>query len=118
MFNSYPAAVRARLGSLTREYKILRGTELIALGIKDCDAPQPGGPKIMVASASPGKPARAAGPDAQQPPAEAEKPEQAQRREHNVNVGHGAKKLRLPAIITGAQPILPPRFSAYAQLDR
>jgi hypothetical protein len=195
MFNSYPAAVRARLGSLTREYKVLHGTELIALGIRDCDAPQPGGPKIMVASASHGKSARAAAPDAQQPPfagifnemltvfgigganqnpslraasslrpsspqklqlaeiplpperppefgrqlnpqgtsqaqassgarsaagppAEAEKPEQAQPREYNVNPGHGAKKLRLPAIITGAQPILPPRFSAYAQLDR
>src|SRR5271165_7356875 len=36
MFNSYPAAVRARLGTLTREYKVLRGSELISLGIRDC----------------------------------------------------------------------------------
>lgn len=57
MFNSYPAAVRARLGTLTREYKVLRGSELIALGIRDCNAPKtitpkPSEPQIMVASAT------------------------------------------------------------------
>jgi hypothetical protein len=37
LFDSYPAAVQARLGTLTREYKVLRGSELIALGIRDCN---------------------------------------------------------------------------------
>lgn len=45
LFDSYPAAVRARLGALTREYKVLRGSELIALGVRDCNAP-----RVMVAS--------------------------------------------------------------------
>ena len=31
LFNSYPPAVRERLGALTRDYKVLRGAELIAL---------------------------------------------------------------------------------------
>ncbi|HUI20230.1 MAG TPA: hypothetical protein VLZ74_04225 [Methylocella sp.] len=58
MFNSYPAAVRARLGTLTREYKVLRGGELIQLGIRDCNAPKtiepkPAEPRTMVASAAP-----------------------------------------------------------------
>ena len=57
MFNSYPAAVRARLGTLTRDYKVLRGSELIRLGIRDCNAPKtiepkPAEPQIMVASAA------------------------------------------------------------------
>jgi hypothetical protein len=61
MFDTYPAAVRARLGTLTREYKVLSGSELIALGIRDCNAPKtieprPSEPKIMVASAAPRKP--------------------------------------------------------------
>jgi len=47
LFNSYPPAVRARLGTLTREYRILRGSELIQLGIRDCNEP-----RIMVASVS------------------------------------------------------------------
>jgi len=46
LFNTYPDAVRARLGTLTRDFKILRGSELIALGIRDCTEP-----RIMVASA-------------------------------------------------------------------
>jgi hypothetical protein len=45
LFNSYPDAVRARLGTLTREYKIMSGAELIQLGIRDCNEP-----RIMVAS--------------------------------------------------------------------
>src|SRR5664279_568318 len=61
MFDTYPAAVRARLGTLTREYKVLSGNELIALGIRDCNTPKgieprPSEPKVMVASATPRKP--------------------------------------------------------------
>ena len=48
LFNSYPPAVRERLGSLTRDYKVLRGAELIALGVRDCSAPR--GSETMVAS--------------------------------------------------------------------
>lgn len=51
LFNSYPAAVRARLGALTRDYKVLRGSELIALGVRDCNEP-----RTMVASNAPRKP--------------------------------------------------------------
>jgi hypothetical protein len=36
LFDSYPAAVRARLGNLTREYRVLGGRELIALGVRSC----------------------------------------------------------------------------------
>ncbi|MGD9545185.1 MAG: hypothetical protein AB7F41_02840 [Methylocystis sp.] len=45
LFSSYPAAVQARLGHLTREYRVLTGTELIALGMRNCE----GGP-TMIAS--------------------------------------------------------------------
>ncbi len=45
LFNAYPDAVRARLGTLTRNFKILNGTELIQLGVRDCNEP-----RIMVAS--------------------------------------------------------------------
>lgn len=45
LFNSYPDAVRARLGALTRNFKILTGAELIELGVRDCNEP-----RIMVAS--------------------------------------------------------------------
>jgi len=37
LFRSYPAAVQARLGGLTREYHVLTGTELIALGMRNCN---------------------------------------------------------------------------------
>ncbi|ACK51092.1 conserved hypothetical protein [Methylocella silvestris BL2] len=50
LFDSYPPAVRARLGALTRQYKVLRGEELIALGVRNCAAPRRGEPSIMVAS--------------------------------------------------------------------
>jgi len=36
LFDSYPAAVRARLGTLTRQYKVLSGVELISLGMRNC----------------------------------------------------------------------------------
>jgi len=45
LFNSYPESIRARLGTLTRDYHVLRGSELIQLGIRDCNEP-----RIMVAS--------------------------------------------------------------------
>ncbi len=37
LFRSYPAAVQARLGGLTREYRVLTGNELIALGLRNCN---------------------------------------------------------------------------------
>ena len=37
LFRSYPAAVQARLGGLTREYRVLTGAELIALGLRNCN---------------------------------------------------------------------------------
>jgi hypothetical protein len=50
LFESYPPAVRTRLGTLTRDYKVLRGSELIALGVRDCNEP-----RVMVASNAPSK---------------------------------------------------------------
>ncbi len=47
LFESYPAAVRARLGGLTRDYKVLRGSELIALGVRNCNEE-----RVMVAAAA------------------------------------------------------------------
>jgi len=38
LFRSYPAAVQARLGGLTREYRVLTGRELIGLGMRNCEA--------------------------------------------------------------------------------
>lgn len=55
LFDSYPAAVRARLGTLTREYKVLRGSELIALGIRDCNEHKEREPRILTASAPAGQ---------------------------------------------------------------
>jgi len=57
LFSSYPAPIRARLGGLTRDYRVLRGEELIALGVRDCETPRrnlpaPAEPKIMLASAA------------------------------------------------------------------
>ncbi len=46
LFSSYPTAVQARLGYLTREYRVLTGTELIALGMRNCE----GDNSIMIAS--------------------------------------------------------------------
>ena len=50
LFHTYPEAVRDRLGTLTKRFTILRGTELIDLGIRDCTSPP--GPRIMVAQAT------------------------------------------------------------------
>jgi hypothetical protein len=49
MMAAYPPAVRQRLGELTRQYKVLTGSELIRLGIRDCNAPRE--PRILIASA-------------------------------------------------------------------
>ncbi len=48
LFTSYPAAVQARLGYLTREYRVLRGSELIALGMRNCNGDNP----VLIASRS------------------------------------------------------------------
>jgi hypothetical protein len=45
LFQSYPPAVQQRLGGLTRQYKVLTGTELIALGLRNCNG------DTMIASA-------------------------------------------------------------------
>jgi hypothetical protein len=50
MMWAYPPAVRARLGLLTRQYKSLTGSELIRLGVRDCNTPA--SPQILVARAS------------------------------------------------------------------
>jgi hypothetical protein len=67
LFDSYPAAVQARLGTLTRNYKVLSGSELIMLGIRDCNEPKTNEPRIMVASAAAGKPPLAAQLGAEKP---------------------------------------------------
>ena len=64
LFDSYPVAVRARLGTLTRQYKVLSGVELISLGMRNCNNDdktliarrrQPASPApTAVAAASPG----------------------------------------------------------------
>lgn len=51
LFNSYPAAVRERLGHLTRQYRVLSGNELISLGFRNCN----GSDRTMIASAGRGK---------------------------------------------------------------
>ena len=57
LFRSYPAAVQARLGGLTREYRVLTGAELIALGMRNCN-----GGGTQVARARPETTAPAAAP--------------------------------------------------------
>ncbi len=52
LWSAYPPAVREKLGTLTRQYKVLRGSELIALGVRNCNAPAQE-PRIMVARATP-----------------------------------------------------------------
>ena len=49
LFGTYPSAIRARLGTLTKQYTVMHGQELIDLGMRNCDEPQ--GPRIMVAQA-------------------------------------------------------------------
>jgi hypothetical protein len=48
LFSTYPAPVQARLGTLTREYKVLSGAELISLGVRNCTEK-----RILVAKAAP-----------------------------------------------------------------
>jgi hypothetical protein len=48
LFSTYPRTVQARLGTLTREYKVLSGAELISLGVRDCNEK-----RILVAKAAP-----------------------------------------------------------------
>jgi hypothetical protein len=48
LFSTYPATVQARLGTLTREYKVLSGAELISLGVRDCNER-----RVLVAKAAP-----------------------------------------------------------------
>ena len=50
LFAAYPAAVQGRLGHLTRDYRVLSGTELIALGMRNCNGPQRDEPRTMIAS--------------------------------------------------------------------
>lgn len=49
LFASYPTAIQGRLGELTREYRVLTGAELIALGMRNCM----GDDRIMIASSKP-----------------------------------------------------------------
>lgn len=49
LFNTYPVAVRERLGTLTKRFTILKGEELIQLGVRECGAPQP---RVMIAAAT------------------------------------------------------------------
>ncbi len=53
LFASYPAAVQARLGTLTRPYKILTGTELIALGMRNCNNNNRDDGRVLVAARKP-----------------------------------------------------------------
>jgi hypothetical protein len=50
MLSAYPPAVRERLGLLSRQYKSLTGSELIRLGVRDCN--NPAQQKILVARAA------------------------------------------------------------------
>lgn len=52
LFASYPAAVQGRLGDLTRQYKVLTGSELIALGVRNCN----GDGRTLVAARKPPPP--------------------------------------------------------------
>lgn len=171
LFDSYPAAVRARLGTLTRNFKVLTGTELIGLGIRNCEEPrtvlaanrakpaeQPSavsgalssvlsvfGSKASEGNAAPRpaailatrpqtetekiassemvfssaplpppRPASEGGPgsgmtDAPLPP----------QRPTSLSVAFTQEfDCALPRVITGAQPILPPTFLAYAEIAR
>ena len=62
LFNSYPAPVQARLGYLTRQYKVLSGRELIALGMRNCAPGHDEG--VAIASRKDAAPAVAQAPEA------------------------------------------------------
>jgi hypothetical protein len=49
LFAAYPAAVQQRLGYLTREYRVLRGSELISLGMRNCNGDNP----VLIANRKP-----------------------------------------------------------------
>lgn len=50
LFHTYPGPVRERLGTLTKQFTIMRGSELIDLGVRDCNqAPEP---RIIMAKAT------------------------------------------------------------------
>ena len=57
LFRSYPAAVQARLGGLTREYKVLTGRDLIGLGMRECG--QGGGTQVARSGKQPPAPTAA-----------------------------------------------------------
>jgi hypothetical protein len=59
LFSSYPAAVQGRLGTLTREYRVLTGTELIALGLRNCNGNDDN--RVMIAARKPAPAAPLAG---------------------------------------------------------
>ena len=50
LYRTYPDAVRERLGTPTKTFTVMRGMELIGLGVRDCSEPQ--GPRVIVAAAS------------------------------------------------------------------
>ncbi len=50
LLHTYPDAVRERLGTLTKQFTILRGTELIDLGVRDCNGPSE--PRVIMAKAT------------------------------------------------------------------
>ena len=41
LLESYPKPVQARLGALTRDYRVLGGAELISLGVRNCEDKRP-----------------------------------------------------------------------------
>lgn len=61
LFRSYPAAVRKRLGYLTRKFVSLEGRELIALGIADCRGKTAGNTAGNTAGKSLARPEKKAG---------------------------------------------------------
>ncbi len=52
LFGYYPQAVQNRLEHLTREYRVLSGAELIALGVRNCN----GDDRLMIAAKKPQPP--------------------------------------------------------------
>jgi len=60
LWSAYPPSVREKLGTLTRQYKVLRGAELIAIGVRECNAPGKQ-PQIMIAKATPAPAAQGSG---------------------------------------------------------
>ena len=53
LFSTYPSAVQARLGTLSRPYKILTGTELIALGMRNCNNNNRDDGRVLIAARKP-----------------------------------------------------------------